>query len=84
MDRAAAKPTVSGRTDASGVPTLSQFQQYVANHQVGYLIVQDNQGGGPGAFGGKQHTDINNWVAATFTPTKVGPDTVYDLTAPTG
>ncbi|MDT5398900.1 MAG: hypothetical protein QOK33_2131, partial [Mycobacterium sp.] len=35
---------------------------------------------GPG--GGKQHSDITNWVAATFTPVKVGSDTVYDLTAP--
>jgi hypothetical protein len=53
----------------------------VANHQVTYFIAPDDQHGGPG--GGKQHSDIANWVAATFAPIKAGADTVYDLTTPT-
>jgi 4-amino-4-deoxy-L-arabinose transferase-like glycosyltransferase len=72
---------VGGFTGSDPVPTLSQFQQYVANHQVTYFIAPDDQHGGPG--GGKQHSDIANWVAATFAPIKAGADTVYDLTTPT-
>jgi 4-amino-4-deoxy-L-arabinose transferase-like glycosyltransferase len=71
---------IGGFTGSDPVPTLSQFQQYVANHQVTYFIAPDDQRGGPG--GGKQHADITNWVAATFAPIKVGSDTVYDLTTP--
>jgi 4-amino-4-deoxy-L-arabinose transferase-like glycosyltransferase len=73
---------IGGFSGSDPVPTLSQFQQDVANHQVTYFIAPDNQGGGPGAFGGKQHSDIGDWVAATFAPIKVGSDTVYDLTTP--
>jgi hypothetical protein len=73
---------IGGFSGSDPVPTLSQFQQYVANHQVSYFIAPDNKGGGPGAFGGNQHSDITSWVAATFTPIKVGSDTVYDLTTP--
>jgi 4-amino-4-deoxy-L-arabinose transferase-like glycosyltransferase len=72
---------IGGFTGSDPVPTLSQFQQYVANHQVTYFIAPDDQHGGPG--GGRQHSDITNWVAATFAPIKAGADTVYDLTTPT-
>jgi hypothetical protein len=75
---------IGGFSGSDPVPTLSQFQQYVANHQIAYFIVPDNKGDGPGSFGGRQHTDITNWVSANFTPIKVGADTVYDLAAPTG
>jgi 4-amino-4-deoxy-L-arabinose transferase-like glycosyltransferase len=71
---------IGGFTGSDPVPTLSQFQQYVANHRVTYYIAPDN-GDGPGR-GGKQHSDIGNWVSANFTPIMVGSDTVYDLTAP--
>ncbi|WP_040822880.1 ArnT family glycosyltransferase [Nocardia jiangxiensis] len=35
--------------------------------------------GGSGGFGRNQHTDITNWVTATFTPQQVGNATVYNL-----
>ena len=70
---------IGGFSGSDPVPTLSQFQQYVANHQVTYYIAPDRDGGG---HGGKQHSDIGDWVASTFTPKQVGSDTVYDLTAP--
>ena len=73
---------IGGFSGSDPVPTLSQFQQYVANHQVTYFIAPDNKGEGRGAFGGNQHSDISAWVAASFTPTRVGSDTVYDLTTP--
>ncbi|WP_067678242.1 hypothetical protein [Nocardia miyunensis] len=35
--------------------------------------------GGSGGFGRNQHTDITDWVTATFIPQQVGTATVYDL-----
>jgi hypothetical protein len=72
---------IGGFSGSDPVPTLSQFQQDVASHKVTYYIAPDSNGGGPGR-GGKQHSDISTWVAATFTPITVGSDTVYNLTAP--
>jgi 4-amino-4-deoxy-L-arabinose transferase-like glycosyltransferase len=72
---------IGGFTGADPVPTLSQFQADVAAHRIGYYIAPDNNGHGPG-FGANSHTDITNWVAANFTSTKVGSDTVYNLDAP--
>jgi len=72
---------VGGFSGIDPVPTLSQFQNYVAHHQIGYYIVPDpNNDRFP--VGRDAHTDITNWVAANFKSTKVGSDTVYDLTAP--
>jgi 4-amino-4-deoxy-L-arabinose transferase-like glycosyltransferase len=71
---------IGGFTGSDPVPTLSQFQQDVASHRVTYYIAPDDNGDGPGR-GGKQNSDIATWVSATFTPIKVGSDTVYDLTA---
>lgn len=65
------------------VPTLQQFQDYVANHRVGYYIVPVIlPGPGPYGRGGQQHADIATWVQAHFTPTQVGSTTVYDLSDP--
>jgi hypothetical protein len=65
------------------VPTLQQFQDYVANHRVGYYIVPTTMPGpGPYGRGGQQHADIATWVQAHFTPTQVGSTTVYDLAVP--
>jgi 4-amino-4-deoxy-L-arabinose transferase-like glycosyltransferase len=74
---------IGGFTGSDPVPTLSQFQQYVADKQVTYFIAPTNRGGGQGGFGGKRHSDVSDWVAATFAPITVGSDTVYDLTTPT-
>jgi 4-amino-4-deoxy-L-arabinose transferase-like glycosyltransferase len=75
---------IGGFSGTDPVPTLSQFQDYVASHRITYYIVPaNNNDRGPGGFGGQQHTDISNWVAANFKAIKVGSDTVYALTAPT-
>jgi 4-amino-4-deoxy-L-arabinose transferase-like glycosyltransferase len=71
---------IGGFTGSDPVPTLSQFQDYVAAHRIGYYILPDSSG--HGGFGRNVHTDISDWVKAHFTPVKVGTDTVYDLTAP--
>jgi 4-amino-4-deoxy-L-arabinose transferase-like glycosyltransferase len=73
---------IGGFGGSDPVPTLGEFQQDVANHRIGYYVAPsaDHR---PGGFGGRSaHTDIADWVAATFTPMTVGPDTVYDLAAP--
>ncbi|WP_416276369.1 ArnT family glycosyltransferase [Mycolicibacterium sp. J2] len=71
---------IGGFIGSDPVPTLSQFQDDVADHQIGYYILPDSAG--HGAFGRNVHTDISDWVKAHFTPVKVGTNTVYDLTAP--
>jgi hypothetical protein len=71
---------IGGFTGGDPVPTLRQFQDYVAQHQITYLIVAQTSGLGPR---GNQHADITDWVQAHFTPTKVGSDVVYDLAVPT-
>lgn len=72
---------IGGFGGGDPAPTLAQFQQDVAAHRIGYYVAPE-QDKRPGGFGGRSHTDIADWVAANFTPTKVGTDTVYDLTAP--
>ena len=70
---------IGGFSGTDPVPTLSDFQQYVATHRVTYFIVPDDSHSGMGNHG---HSDITDWVTANFTPAKVGSDTVYDLTVP--
>ncbi|WP_242456347.1 glycosyltransferase family 39 protein [Mycolicibacterium sp. P1-18] len=73
---------IGGFGGSDPAPTLGEFQQDVANHRIGYYVAQ-NDDQKPGGFGGRAvHPDIATWVAAHFTPTTVGSDTVYDLTAP--
>ena len=75
---------IGGFSGSDPAPTLSQFQTYVTGHQVTYYVASNgnNDHRGPGGFGAQQHSDIDQWVTAHFQGTKVGSDTVYDLTAP--
>jgi hypothetical protein len=59
--------------------SLEQFQAYVASGQISYYV-DGGQGGGPGG-GDPDSTSsrIAEWVAANFTATTVGGQTVYDL-----
>jgi hypothetical protein len=72
---------VGGFSGSDPVPTLSQFQDDVAQHKVAYYIVENNRGHGPG-WGSRSHADIAKWVAATFRSTTVGDATVYNLSVP--
>ena len=72
---------VGGFLGVDPVPTLNQFQDYVAHHQIGYYVVPDPKDDGF-PVGGDAHSDITKWVAENFMSTKVGSDTVYDLRAP--
>ena len=70
---------IGGFSGSDPVPSLSQFQDDVTNHRIGYYIAPDTTRG-PGR--GRQHTDISRWVAANFVPRTTGSATVYDLSAP--
>jgi 4-amino-4-deoxy-L-arabinose transferase-like glycosyltransferase len=70
---------IGGFGGADPVPSLSQFQTYVSNHEIGYFVAPDTTRG-PGR--GRQHSDITRWVAANFAAVKAGNDTVYDLQTP--
>jgi 4-amino-4-deoxy-L-arabinose transferase-like glycosyltransferase len=72
---------VGGFSGSDPVPTLSQFQDDVAQHKVAYYIVISNRGHGPG-WGTRGHADIAKWVAAMFPSTTVGNATVYNLSTP--
>jgi 4-amino-4-deoxy-L-arabinose transferase-like glycosyltransferase len=74
---------IGGFGGSDPVPTLAQFQQYVAEHRVTYYVAPSGDKR-PGGFGHNAHIDISDWVTAHFTGTKVGSDMVYDLTAPKG
>ncbi|WP_410658160.1 glycosyltransferase family 39 protein [Amycolatopsis sp. lyj-112] len=65
---------IGGWSGQDPAPTLAEFQQYVANGEIGYYV-EGGRGGGPG--GGSN--EIGEWVAANFTATTVGEQTVYDL-----
>jgi 4-amino-4-deoxy-L-arabinose transferase-like glycosyltransferase len=72
---------IGGFSGNDPVPTLSQFQDDVAQHKVAYYIVVNTRGRGPGR-GNRGHADIAKWVAATFPSSTAGDATVYNLSAP--
>ncbi|MFF0145057.1 4-amino-4-deoxy-L-arabinose transferase-like glycosyltransferase [Amycolatopsis sulphurea] len=65
---------IGGWSGSDPAPTLAQFQQYVAEGKISYYV-DGGRGGGPG--GGS--SEIGDWVAAHFTATTVGGQTVYKL-----
>ncbi|MGC7102313.1 ArnT family glycosyltransferase [Amycolatopsis lurida] len=67
---------IGGFNGGDPAPTLAQFQQYVAEGKIGYYITDGGRMGGPG--GGSN--EIAEWVAANFTATTIGGQSVYDLT----
>jgi 4-amino-4-deoxy-L-arabinose transferase-like glycosyltransferase len=71
---------IGGFSGSDPVPSLSQFQDDVTNHRIGYYVAPDTTRG-PGR--GRQHSDITRWVAANFVPVTTGDVTLYDLSAPT-
>jgi hypothetical protein len=58
--------------------TLEQFQADVTSGQISYYI-GGGQGGGPGGDSDSTSSQIAEWVAANYTATTVGGQTVYDL-----
>jgi hypothetical protein len=62
-------------------PTLAQFQEMVANGEIGYFISGGGMGGGMGGGGPRGgNSEVAAWVAANFEAQTVGNATVYKLT----
>ncbi|MET8065012.1 ArnT family glycosyltransferase [Micromonospora sp. NPDC005686] len=69
---------IGGFNGSDPSPTLAQFQRYVADGRIHYLL----GGGGFRANGGSSASaEIAAWVAANFTATTVDGVTVYDLSS---
>jgi 4-amino-4-deoxy-L-arabinose transferase-like glycosyltransferase len=76
---------IGGFNGSDPSPTLTQFQQYVADGEVHYFAASGGSGrGGPGGGLGGSGTgsEIATWVAANFTSVTIGGSTFYDLTQP--
>nr|WP_243653583.1 glycosyltransferase family 39 protein [Pseudonocardia endophytica] len=72
---------IGGFSGSDESPTLQQFQAYVHDGQIRYFVSGGMRGGGPGGDRGVGK-EITDWVAAHYTATTVGGQTVYDLSAP--
>ncbi|MEV5834921.1 glycosyltransferase family 39 protein [Nocardia sp. NPDC052112] len=74
---------LGGFNGTDPAPTLSQFEDYVAQHKIHYFISAQIMGGMRGsASGGSQAaSEIAAWVEANFTAQTIDGVTVYDLTA---
>ncbi|SDP60277.1 4-amino-4-deoxy-L-arabinose transferase [Pedococcus dokdonensis] len=77
---------IGGFNGSDPSPTLAQFQQYVADGDIHYLLASGS-GGGPGGMGGGMGgsgtgSQISQWVAANYTQVTIGGTTFYDLTQP--
>jgi 4-amino-4-deoxy-L-arabinose transferase-like glycosyltransferase len=71
--------SIGGFNGTDPAPTLAQFQQLVARHEIHYYV-----GRGASSFGGGSGSSaIATWVAQHFKSETVGGQTVYDLTQPT-
>jgi hypothetical protein len=68
---------IGGFNGGDPAPTLAQFQKYVADGDVRYFV----SGGGGGGGGNRGNSEIATWVAANYTATTIGGQTVYDLQA---
>jgi 4-amino-4-deoxy-L-arabinose transferase-like glycosyltransferase len=68
---------LGGFNGGDPAPTLAQFQKYVADGDVRYFV----SGGGGGGGGNRGNSEIATWVAANYTATTIGGQTVYDLQA---
>jgi 4-amino-4-deoxy-L-arabinose transferase-like glycosyltransferase len=71
---------IGGFNGTDPAPSLSQFEQDVAQVRIHYYL---GSGVGPGSGSGTS-AQIAQWVAQHFTATTVDGVTVYDLTQPAG
>ena len=77
--------SIGGFNGSDPSPTLEQFQQYVADGEIHYLVAATGPGGGGGPGGdGTQNTSgrIVEWAAANFDTVTIDGQTFYDFTQP--
>jgi 4-amino-4-deoxy-L-arabinose transferase-like glycosyltransferase len=71
---------IGGFNGTDPAPTLSEFQQLVAQGKVHYFISGTGRGGLGGGRDGGTSSEISTWVQQNFKAQTVGSATVYDLT----
>lgn len=71
---------IGGFNGTDAAPSLAEFKQLVAAHEIHYFIGANSNtfGGGSG-----DATAITSWVTTHFSKQTVGGETVYNLTQPT-
>ena len=81
---------IGGFNGTDPAPTLTQFEQYVAEGKIHYFIASGGGGFGGGGFGGgagngssDDASQITSWVESHFTAETLGGVTVYNLTSGT-
>ena len=74
---------IGGFTGSDPAPTLAEFKQLVAAHEIHYFVASGGGAGGPGGGSGNG-SQITAWVKQHFTARTVGGMTVYDLTSAKG
>ena len=70
--------SIGGFNGTDPWPTLAEFQELVANHEIHYYVGQGSESFG----GGQESSAIATWVAAHFKKQTVDGETVYNLTEP--
>jgi 4-amino-4-deoxy-L-arabinose transferase-like glycosyltransferase len=74
---------VGGFNGTDPMPTLKEFQDYVADKRIHYFVrgrLMAGQWGGANASGSREAADIAEWVETHFAPMTVDRVIVYDLT----
>jgi 4-amino-4-deoxy-L-arabinose transferase-like glycosyltransferase len=79
---------IGGFNGTDPAPTLAQFERYVQQGKIHYLIAGGGEGGrgGQGGLGSNAasstSSQITSWVESHFTTATVGGVTLYDLSSP--
>jgi 4-amino-4-deoxy-L-arabinose transferase-like glycosyltransferase len=73
--------SIGGFNGTDPAPSLTEFQQLVAQGKVHYFIGSSGEGFGGGRGGGGTSSEISTWVAQNYTAQTIGSTTVYDLTS---
>ncbi|MDF2825943.1 MAG: glycosyl transferase [Mycobacterium sp.] len=83
LETGASVMAIGGFTGGDDAPTLAQFQQYVADGEVGYFLVGERGGrGGPGGRDGDgASAQITQWVQDNYAGQTIDGTTVYDLSS---
>jgi hypothetical protein len=72
---------IGGFNGSDPSPTLAQFQTWVAEGRVHYLVGGGGFGVGQDQAGTSTAAEITAWVEATFPSSTIDGTTLYDLTA---
>jgi hypothetical protein len=74
---------IGGFNGTDPAPTLEEFQRYVADKQIHFLIrgrMMIGSWGGGAASGSREAAHIAEWVETHYTPLRIDNIIVYDLT----